>query len=163
MPLAWIDRAWRLPARDWRVLLESALAAVAIEAALRVWSLDRILRVIEDRWFVGAPARFERDSLQRIVRLAEWPYALLPMPATCLRVSLVRLVILRRRGVPAALRIGVRRATDAALDAHAWIECDGPLGDEPALGLYQEIDLQRAGLPGLRAPAGVLSRSGRWS
>ena len=51
-------------------------------------------------------------------------YDILPFPATCLRQSLVLHALLERRAVRSRLCFGVAR-NGAALDAHAWIECDG--------------------------------------
>ena len=52
-----------------------------------------------------------------------------PFHTTCLSRSLVLVWLLRRRGVASDLRIGVR-LVDGALDAHAWVECEGvPVND----------------------------------
>ncbi len=45
--------------------------------------------------------------------------------ATCLTRALALQAMLRRRGYPAALRIGVAKPRDQALEAHAWVELDG--------------------------------------
>ena len=48
---------------------------------------------------------------------------------TCLTRSLLLGWLLRRRGVQSQLRIGVR-LTQGALNAHAWVECEGvPVND----------------------------------
>jgi hypothetical protein len=61
-----------------------------------------------------------------------------PLPAPCLTSSLVLLWLLRRQGVAARLRIGVRFHAPAApgrLDAHAWVEWQGvPLNDRSDVG-----------------------------
>ena len=50
---------------------------------------------------------------------------------TCLTRSLLLGWLLQRRGVQSELRIGVR-FTQGALDAHAWVECEGvPVNDRP--------------------------------
>lgn len=50
---------------------------------------------------------------------------------TCLTRSLLLGWLLRRRGVESQLRIGVR-LRGGALDAHAWVECEGvPVNDSP--------------------------------
>lgn len=55
-------------------------------------------------------------------------------PRTCLTRSLLLGWLLRRRGVESQLRIGVR-LNQGALDAHAWVECDGvPVNDQPDVG-----------------------------
>jgi len=54
----------------------------------------------------------------------------------CVVRSLALLWLLRRRGVAAALRIGVRLA-GATLFAHAWVEVDGrPINDRADIGQY---------------------------
>ena len=79
---------------------------------------------------------------------------LLPWPSTCLRRSLVLTALLRRRGLSANVRFGVRREADLLL-AHAWVECDGV-----------EIEAARQGFEVLEpalVPAGEVRRSVRWS
>ena len=52
-------------------------------------------------------------------------------PRTCLTRSLLLGWLLKRRGVQSRLRIGVR-LTQGALEAHAWVECEGiPVNDRP--------------------------------
>jgi ABC-type transport system involved in cytochrome c biogenesis permease subunit len=54
-----------------------------------------------------------------------------PAPASCLTRSLLLAWFLRRRGVAAELRVGVRLLA-GVLHAHAWVECDGrPVNDKP--------------------------------
>ena len=54
-----------------------------------------------------------------------------PFRATCLTRSLLLGWMLHRRGIHSDLRIGVR-LIQGALDAHAWVECDGlPVNDRP--------------------------------
>jgi len=158
-------RARRLSAAEWRVLGESAALAVVIEVALHLVPLARILRSIEGG-AIQHPSPLDRATQNRVARLARWPSRVLPLPATCLRVALVQVAVLRRRQVPATVRFGVRRAVDTPggpersaatsgeLEFHAWADHDGPFDD-------------RAGVDGYRAfepvPAGAISRSARWS
>lgn len=54
-----------------------------------------------------------------------------PFRAPCLPRSLVLWGLLRKRGMDARLRIGVRRGPNG-FDAHAWVEHDGAvLNDRP--------------------------------
>ena len=54
-----------------------------------------------------------------------------PVLATCLTRSLLLGWMLHRRGIHSDLRIGVR-LIQGALDAHAWVECDGlPVNERP--------------------------------
>lgn len=54
-----------------------------------------------------------------------------PIPVNCLLRSLVLVFLLRRRGLEAELRFGVRRQ-DGRFEAHAWVErCGEVLNDDP--------------------------------
>jgi hypothetical protein len=54
----------------------------------------------------------------------------LPLDTSCLRQSLVVWWLLRRRGLPAVLRMGANN--DDGFRAHAWVELDGrPVNDRP--------------------------------
>jgi hypothetical protein len=55
--------------------------------------------------------------------------AFFPGRAVCLEQSLALYVLLRRRGVPAELKLGVQ---PFPFNAHAWVELDGePLNEDP--------------------------------
>lgn len=80
--------------------------------------------------------------------IVEWVDRLLrrlprPWATTCLKRSLVLFGLFRLAGRPADLIIGVRRASDRKLEAHAWLERDGNLCYEPhrnPADSYQAID-----------------------
>jgi len=56
-------------------------------------------------------------------------------PRSCLTRSLLLGWLLRRRGIPATLRIGVR-LVGGSLEAHAWVEYEGqPVNERPDVGL----------------------------
>jgi Transglutaminase-like superfamily len=56
---------------------------------------------------------------------------LLPWKSLCLSRSIVAFIMLRRRGIPAAMFVGVRFFEDVSLLAHAWINTDqGSLDSE---------------------------------
>ena len=56
-----------------------------------------------------------------------------PLAVSCLARSLLLGWMLRRRGIPGELRIGVRLAA-GTIEAHAWIECGGvPINDRAAI------------------------------
>ena len=112
-----------LPASD-RTLFAFALLAIAsVRVGLWLMSFGRLRRFVEriarpagspdptpgeaDRigWAVGSAARFVPD-------------------ATCLPQALAAEAMLRRRGHPADLRLGVTRGDDG-VQAHAWVESYG--------------------------------------
>jgi len=147
---AW--RVRRVTVAEWWLLCESAALAVGVEIALRCVPLARILRALEGRPVANRSPR-DQAADERLARLARWPYRVLPLPSTCLRVSLVQVAVLRRRQVPATLRLGVRRVGDV-LHFHAWVDCDGPLDDHAGAASYRAFE---------PVPAAAVSRSARWS
>ena len=64
------------------------------------------------------------EDAQAFARLAGIAGRRGPVTTTCLRQSLVVRAWLRRRGLDAQLKIGVRK-TGGVMDAHAWVELDG--------------------------------------
>jgi len=113
-----------MTAADYRTAIEVLRLAVWVEAAIHLMPFSRVLeRVRRDasRPSDGPDAHAEYQRLLRFVMVA---YDVLPFPATCLRQSLVLYALLERRGVPSRLCLGVAKQ-GPALDAHAWIECDG--------------------------------------
>ena len=149
---AFARRVRRVTVAEWWLLCESAVLAVGVEAALRCAPLARILRAVEGAPVAALPPR-DRAAVERLARLARWPYRLLPLPATCLRVSLVQVAVLRRRQVPATLRLGVRQRGDG-LEFHAWVDCGGPIDDHAGADGYRAFE---------PVPAAAISRSARWS
>jgi hypothetical protein len=144
--------ARRLTPAEWRVLAESAAFAVAVEAALRLLPLTRVLRFVQERPLAPGPA-LDREASERLARLARWPSRVLPLPATCLRVALVQVAVLRRRHVPASVRFGVQRRAGCAPEFHAWADCEGPIDDAGAAD-YRTFE---------PVPAAAITRSARWS
>jgi hypothetical protein len=95
----------------------------------------------------------DRAVQERLARLARWPFKLLPLSGTCLRIALVQVAVLRRRGVPATVRFGVRRRA-GDLEFHAWADRDGPIDDHTAAARYGAFE---------PVPVTAISRNARWS
>ena len=140
-------------APEWVVLAEGAVLAVGIEAALRLWPLARVLDAVHGRHDAAHAPNPDRALQERLARLARWPFKVLPLPGTCLRIALVQVAVLRRRGVPATVRFGVRGRADER-EFHAWADCDGPIDDRSAAAGYGRFE---------PVPATAISRSARWS
>lgn len=70
-----------------------------------------------------------------------------PAFRTCLVEALAAHAMLRRRGFPSELRLGVRTpgSQAASLVAHAWVECDGVVvvGDDRDLPQYAVLSATR--------------------
>ena len=107
------------------ILVQTPLLLPLAALALRWFGLRRVQGWLAIRPFsrpasVAARRPAEAARLAWIVKVSAM-YG--PWPANCLQRSLVLWWFLRRRGLEADLRIGVRRDRDSGLlDFHAWIE-----------------------------------------
>lgn len=114
--------ASRLSRQDVLVLAEAIVLTPYIEIGLRAFPLGRFLATLGRDGRRGR--RAPEMDLARAARLVEGLFRRYPFRASCLKKSLVLLRLARRRGIPAQLRIGVRKDGRELL-AHAWIECAG--------------------------------------
>ena len=125
----WYGRVRRMRAPDYATAIEVLALAVWVEVALRVMPFSRLLERLKHH----APhITVSGDEYQRLRRYAAVAYDVLPFPTTCLRQSVVMYGLLERRGVASRLCFGVAKS-GSALDAHAWVECDGVTRDTGSL------------------------------
>ena len=117
MAMRSFDR-WRALSRDERRLTLQSLVTVATAAAsLRVLGVERSLQVASRRR--GGPAKIViADVAAAVERAGRYVPG-----ATCLSNAVALAWMLRRRGVEAAVRIGIRTA--GGFEAHAWVEAAG--------------------------------------
>lgn len=143
-------RVAALTRSEWRVLADAAMAAARIELGLRTRPLGNVITWAESRPVASRePGAVAPD---RLFALSSWPYRVLGWTPSCLRRGLVLTALLRQRGHPAVLCVGVRRG-GAQIRAHAWVESGGDVFDataEPFERLHPSV-------------AGRISRSARWS
>ncbi len=105
--------------------LPLALSLLGVDLGLRLLGFGRVRALLRLRPRGEAPAadaaRLEgaRELARRVERAAGFRVYRVP----CLARALLLERLLVRRGLPATLRIGVRRPGDGRLDAHAWVEC----------------------------------------
>lgn len=139
-----------LSGRERLALLEALLLLPLARLALRTWGFQRCyaagLRLSRPsaRFAQDAEAaRQAAQSLAEIVTRANTRYAL--RRETCLPESTALWWMLRRRGLPAELRLGVR-TTLGHFEAHAWVEHGGRvLNDVPDIArIYAPYDLTPA-------------------
>ena len=111
--------------------IQALVVFVLLDIGFRVFGFPRVFRFV-DRWgrrsVEAAPLAVQRRRLHRVVeavRTASRYYHRRSLD--CLPRSLAIYVLLRRQGVPATLRIGVKRFPFAA---HAWVECLGEVLDD---------------------------------
>jgi Transglutaminase-like superfamily len=124
----WFGRVRRMRAPDYATAIEVLALAVWVEVALRVMPFSRLLERLKHSPHVTISG----DEYQRLLRYVAVAYDVLPFPATCLRRSVVLYGLLERCGVASRVCFGVAKS-GSALDAHAWVECDGVTPDSGSL------------------------------
>lgn len=125
-----LDRFRALPAAQRRALLAACAWLPLFWIGLRALGLARFQALLA-RTAVARGCEPPPADIRALGALTDLAARRSPFPATCLTRSLLLQWMLRRRGVAAELRIGVRLA-QGALDAHAWVEVAGePVNDDP--------------------------------
>ncbi|HEX9631371.1 MAG TPA: lasso peptide biosynthesis B2 protein [Gemmatimonadales bacterium] len=116
-----------LPPAERRLLLHATAWLAFVRLGL--WLVPvRLLRRLAGRL---APRRAARRSAvrppkERIVWAVSTASRVVPR-ATCLTQALATQALLDRYGYTTQLRIGVAKSDTGALEAHAWVECDGQI------------------------------------
>lgn len=131
---------------------KAAVLVAALRTALAVLPFRVVLRTVKavapgDGPREQARPRASREEIELALWGAEAAGRVVMRRNPCLPRALAALVLLRRRGVPAELRIGVGRDADGALKAHAWVESEGAVvagGDVP-LAEYERLPSLPAG------------------
>lgn len=115
-----------LPPNERRLLINAALAVATIRIGLWVVPF-RVLMRAHKRFSHPRKVSAERiAAVQRVVWAVRVASRYFP-GATCLTQALAARALLSRRGVVSVLRIGVARADNGQLQAHAWVEHDGEI------------------------------------
>jgi hypothetical protein len=110
--------------------MEAAFLLPLVFVGLRTIGLVRMRRLLEPR--ASAADRHSVKEAHHVASLVEAVARRGPFRYNCLQRSLVLWRMLRRRGLQAELRIGVRREADGDRRFHAWVEHGGRvLNDTP--------------------------------
>jgi hypothetical protein len=118
---------WTLSAR-WGAVFAYSVLILMTKTALRVIGLDKTARWISrTRPVLSCPPTIDPRTLAVLEYTVAMAAALYPGRAECLERSIVLFYLLRRRGVPVSMRIGVH---PDPFVAHAWVTCHGtPLNE----------------------------------
>lgn len=123
-------KASELSWRDWWVIGRARFWMGVSWFGLRLLGFDRTRRLLAGRPPAGGARRaMSEEELQRLAFLVGVAARAGFTRHTCLPRSLVLQRFLIHRGVPAELRIGVRRE-NGQIAGHAWVEVEGaPVGE----------------------------------
>jgi len=112
-----------LPGEERCTFLAALVLLPAVRVGLRTLGMRHVEAVLGSRLRPGRPVETaEEYQARRTARLVA--VAARFAGGTCLARSLVLASLLQRRGIPAQLRIGVRKS-EKGFEAHAWVEAAG--------------------------------------
>jgi|SRR5688572_3347162 hypothetical protein len=109
-------------------VLRCMVALLLCDVALRVLGYQRTMRIA--RRVAGERSLpLGRPIVERTLQNILVATAFYPGRSKCLEQSVAGLILLRRRGVPVEMRLGVQ---PYPFSAHAWLELDGvPVTESP--------------------------------
>jgi len=120
-----VGRFLRLSPLDRLALLRAGVLVISVRAALSIVPFRHVLRAADRFASRLAARRGGPEERERMLRAVETAGRHLLPAGPCLSQAIVSDVLLRRRGWPSQLYIGVARGPDGSLRAHAWVESDG--------------------------------------
>lgn len=124
--MGWIAKFLRLSFTEQKLLVKGSLLLVLIQLGLRLMPFNKQYRLLLRS---ANPLSKTQNSDPVYLRQVVWAInrasRRLLGPNTCLPQALAANFLLRRRGFPAHLVIGVRKDESGAFKAHAWVENDG--------------------------------------
>jgi len=120
--LHFLRRAISLSPADWRLRFEAIAVLALVRLGLWILPFKTVGRLTAGTtaWLGSNPA----GTAQRVSRAIPSSARLVP-GASCLTQALAAEVLMRRRGHPCSLRLGVARNAAGDLRAHAWLESNG--------------------------------------
>jgi Transglutaminase-like superfamily len=130
---------WRKSGYERGIALEAAATLTATWAGLRIAGYRRWRNLLAqflpatNRQTLSAnlsDSKIHQQSTLTIARMEAAAARHLPFSTNCLEQSLALWWLLKRRGIPADLRIGVRKNA-GSFEAHAWVEANGTVLNEP--------------------------------
>jgi hypothetical protein len=148
-----LHKLWSLSRQEKGLLCEAGILFLAAKVSVHTMPFGRIERYLRAHWGGGAAdvcdrheeVRLIRLSLSRVGNLCRWR-------APCLSRSIAEFIMLRRRGIPAAMFMGVKVIEDSALSAHAWVEAGAAGADQDCGGYANVLVIGEVGLKSRPAP-----------
>ena len=148
-----LHRLWCLSRREKALLCEAGVLLLAAKVSVHTMPFGRIERYL--RAHGGGGARDTRDRYEdiRLIRLSlSRAGGLFRWKAPCLSRSIAEFIMLRRRGIPAAMYMGVKVIENSALSAHAWVEAGAVGADQDCGGYANVLVIGEVGLKSRPAP-----------
>lgn len=121
-----LRKFWSLPRREKEIFVEAGVLLPMTSFCVKTIAFRHVDRFLRRRW---DDARSNEAGGSDDISLVETAVLradnVLPWETLCLSRAITTYIMLRRRGIPAALLTGARMSEDAKLDAHAWVLAGG--------------------------------------
>jgi len=112
---------WSLPRREKQFLCEAGTLLLFSNLSIKAIAFRHIDNFLHTRW-KDAPRESDHADDIKLVKLSASRAAnLLPSKRLCLSRSIAEFIMLRRRGISAAMYMGVKSSDNSVLLAHAWV------------------------------------------
>ena len=133
----YFQKLTKISPSEWLLLPQLILFSLAVAVVLKIAGLSRIVGLMAqcavERRLSSFPLLHRRHEIARLTTLVESATRITHGQKRCLPRSLLMFWLLKARGEPARLLIGVSKVA-ATLESHAWIETEGTVTiDSPVL------------------------------
>ena len=117
-----LRKFWSLSRREKQFLWEASILLCLSNASVKTIAFRHIDRFLRNHWKDTIRDSADGEQELKLVRLSISRAAgLLPWKSQCLSRSIAAFIMLRRRGIPAAMFAGAR-FSGSSLEAHAWVD-----------------------------------------
>jgi hypothetical protein len=121
-------RFWSLTRREKQFFCEAAILLLLSNICVRTIAFRHIDSFLRARWNGDTRGDFNRADDIELVNLSLLRAANpLRWKTLCLSRSIAAFIMLRRRGIPAVMHMGVKFHQNSSLHAHAWVHIDTDL------------------------------------
>jgi hypothetical protein len=123
----------------------AAAQVAGVRLALAVLPFQQVLRLADRRAAPRSKRVPDHGYRSRTIWAVETVARALLPAGPCLSQAIVADMLLRRRGYPSVLRIGVAHGARGELRAHAWVESDGEvvIGGAKSPAVYSAFPIIR--------------------
>src|SRR5262245_44852747 len=112
---------WALPRREKQFFCEAGMLLLLSTLSVKAIAFRHIDTFLRARWNDGARCVNAGDDIELVKLSLSRIASLLPWKTLCLSRSIAEFIMLRRRGIPAVLYMGVKFLENSSLHAHAWV------------------------------------------
>jgi len=141
-----LHKFWILSRREKALICEAGILFLAAKVSVHTMPFGRIERYLRAHWGGGAADICDRHEDIRLIRLSlSRAGGLFRWKAPCLSRSIAEFIMLRRRGIPAVMYLGVKVIENSALSAHAWVEAGAARADRDCIGYANVLSIGQVG------------------